>query len=55
MKQQKYYYYHYEIKRTVVEYYTVQAMSKKEAMELVSLKGGPSKIIVKSETVKKVL
>jgi hypothetical protein len=43
---------YYEIKRTVVEYYYVEASTKKEALEIIGNEGGPASITVKSEIIK---
>lgn len=43
----------FEIKRVVYEYYYVEARSKKEALEIVGIEGGPSKVIVAREVVTK--
>lgn len=43
----------YEIKRTIVETYEVDANSKKEALQLIGDKGNPSSITIIKETVKK--
>lgn len=42
----------YEIKRTVIEYFNVDAESKKEALKIVKDRGNPARIIIKSETVR---
>ncbi len=44
---------YYEIKRTVIETFYVDARTKKEALQIIGDYGGPTSVIIKSETVKK--